>query len=751
MKIRRVYRACALPGTIGRRAAIASSLAALSLAAQAAPPAGSAYFTDVQQSHVEDQTGQAIGTVNMIMCFMRSMRPDLLVNQGPYAAMFDANRCEKNQGSASSAPKLLRAVVDSSRGSNTEPMQAKVWLEEQQDGGSFDIYVRTRVEAAPSASERYGRFRLDYGAPNPQGGAPVFQGFLLSDADGVSFVERERKGATPRMTQLKLTPLGTEQGEGALRYNDWDTGNPVSYTFGFNATHFRRSGATSDLCFSRRLADAKTSVWRYGLYDETTGERIERNSGFPFSAETAGGRLHGYIGYHGLSVPPEALDALPNGATIERESHDGGQAAQRYTLVRTGGKLMRHVRQQRTLAAADGIDLHTFTQSNWPGLPAGLVDEQVAMSWDEANSRFVIRAKMQCGQSGCQFNDLPAPVAISGADLAGAMDKGLFAHADQLGGQVFVPAAAMTDSQVLISFRSSQVVAPGTLAAGTSLYCIENCPTAAGLAGLATGANGDPFGASAMRFGPVAPGDAVTYQVGADGTLMQGGQPVVFAGNASALDGTRFQGGIQSGRLVTALSPLMCDQNGNVCAHMADGFTEFYTWETGPNPWNEYAGARDGQGNLVAFEPPLTVSWQVPADAAYDRFAGRSLLLQYAGFGDLHGLPSFCVDPSTNAKVACGSPGSRWVPMLSIPYDATHGVVSVQGSGTRYLVKWLGREVRFAQVPNAECAALNLGSITSLPGDASMVDPSDPADAAYIGARPEVTAAPRVINGAQQY
>ncbi len=89
-------------------------IAATGMAA-AAPPATSAYVTDAQNSQVQDATSQSIGQVNMITCVMSSMRPDALVNQGPYIALIDQNVCNASKqtstsnssgGSATQAPEL---------------------------------------------------------------------------------------------------------------------------------------------------------------------------------------------------------------------------------------------------------------------------------------------------------------------------------------------------------------------------------------------------------------------------------------------------------------------------------------------------------------------------------------------------------------------------------------------------------------------------------------------------------------------
>ena len=126
------------------------------------------------------------------------------------------------------------------------------------------------------------------------------------------------------------------------------------------------------------------------------------------------------------------------------------------------------------------------------------------------------------------------------------------------------------------------------------------------------------------------------------------------------------------------------------------------------------------------------------------------MVLRYSGFGDLHGLPSYCVNPGTNETVPCGTANARWVPLLSIPDNTDHGIVTVEGESTRYLVKWLEREVRFAPTAGSACSAIALGDVNDLPGTDSIIDPSDPSSADYIGDKPQVSDAPRIINGVAQ-
>ena len=94
----------------------------------------------------------------------------------------------------------------------------------------------------------------------------------------------------------------------------------------------------------------------------------------------------------------------------------------------------------------------------------------------------------------------------------------------------------------------------------------------------------------------------------------------------------------------------------------------YYQWETGPNPYNQFAAVKGSNGQFVNFDAPLQVNFAVPQGAAFGEYAGKSIVLQYGGFGELWGLPGICVSPQTNDEVACGDGGEvRYVPSFVIP------------------------------------------------------------------------------------
>jgi hypothetical protein len=299
------------------------------------------------------------------------------------------------------------------------------------------------------------------------------------------------------------------------------------------------------------------------------------------------------------------------------------------------------------------------------------------------------------------------------------------------------------------------VVYPSQLPAG--LHCLRDCPTEASMAAYfgQGGANSPFVDGTANNFQPVISANVVDYTSDAASAMLLDGAaaPVVLNADGDALDNSpQFRNGLRTGKLFANLADAECDiGSGTYCEWRVNNLDVYYQWETGPNQYNQFAAVKDGNGAFVNLDPPLQVNFQVPQGAAYSQYAGKNIVLQYGGFGELWGLPGICVSPQTNQEVACEGEGVRYVPSFVIPYDATAGRVTV--NGTTYLVKWLEREIRFARKNLAVCdgAGLTVPSGMVLPTAADLKNPGDPASDIYIGTRPAVTAAPRVIHGEVKY
>lgn len=727
--------------------------------AMAAPVAGSAYYTDPQSSHVEDATSKGIGQVNMITCIMSAMRPDALVNQGNYLALIDENKCDANSRSSSSnagsdsaqAASYTTATVNSSRTSNSDPMQVKIWLDEESDGQASTIFVHIGATEAPSTANPYGQFRLDFCGKGVGGSACMMQGMLQGSDGGLNYYQNEQRDGGASTVALRLTSVGTSSGSGKLdmQQSENNTTQQATFAFAYDQQHFLRG----DQCFSRDASDPETglSVWRYGLYDATSGARIDRNSGFPIEYVAAGTTYRGFLGYWGLSLPSAAQSTLSNGATVQKVDYSGGDTATRtnYTVVVAGGKLMKYTKKTRTLQQFDQIKFNTFVNNITGFISGAVANTQYEMYWDETQQAFVVTGRMDCSQNGCQTHDLDAPQTVAASFWQ--TQGGIQGWSQALGGEVYVDlhsvTTPLTSSTVNVVYRTQDLVYPSQLP--STLYCVSNCPTAAALSSYFDSNSGDsPYAAGTYNaWNPRS--SYVTYGTDSSAAVLtSSGQPVVYTDKDAYQQHAQYQSGVRSGRLFTNVADAQCGTN-VYCDYKANELDVYYVWETGPNNWNQFAAVRDANNSFVQFDAPLQLNYQVPTGTQYGQYAGKTIVLQYGGFGDLWGIPGQCVSQLTNQPVSCDEDNARYVPEFVIPYDTVLGQVS-DGDHT-YLAKWLEREIRFARKNLSACSNLNLPSNVNLPTAVDLKDPTDSSSDIYIGVKPTVTAAPRVIHGEVKY
>ncbi|HEX2584682.1 MAG TPA: hypothetical protein VHL14_06095 [Steroidobacteraceae bacterium] len=748
--------------SLSLRMAIATLLGtcAVSIPAFAAPPSNSAYSTDLQNSHVEDATSEGISQVNMITCIMHSMRPDALVNQGPYIALVDENKCSPDKssssnsggGDASQASNYTTTVVNSTRLSNLDPMRVKVWLAEEDGGQQSTIFVNINATAAPTTANPYGQFRLDFCGKAADGSGSCMMNGMLQGADGaLDYYQVEQRDGGQSTTALRLTSVGTTTGSGKLDMVRPDNGGnvEVAFLFSYDATHFLRG----DQCFSRDASDPATgmSVWRYGLYNSTTGARVDLNSGFPLNFTNNGQTYHGFIGYWGINMPASA--GLTNGATVQKVDYNNNSATTtNYTAVIAGGKLTKYTRKATNLHAIDKVQINTWVQDASNFFSGAASFTSYNLYWDDANSNFVVTGMNICSNNGCSSQDLQTPQTVSPAFWS---QQGLQGNSQSLGGEVYIDlknvGSPVNSASINVVYRAQDLVYPSDMPA--HLYCVNNCPTDVALNsylnGSANGPTDSPFDSTTFNnWSPSA--TYITY--GADtnaGVLTTGGNAVVAADSSAYQQHSQYMNGVRSGRLFTDPSAVAC--NGSMyCDYKANDLNVYYIWETGPNNWNQFAAVKDANNEFVKFEAPMQLTYTVPSDSVrYGQYAGKSIVLQYGGFGNLWGIPGSCVSSVTNQPISCDQQNSRYVPEFVIPFSLTEGAVS-DGTNT-YLVKWLDREIRFARKSLSACSGLTLPGSVTLPTSAVLKDPSDATSDIYIGTKPAVTGQPRVIQGEVMY
>jgi hypothetical protein len=301
-----------------------------------------------------------------------------------------------------------------------------------------------------------------------------------------------------------------------------------------------------------------------------------------------------------------------------------------------------------------------------------------------------------------------------------------------------------------VNYYNQSTVVPGSTS--LTLYCLNQCPTTAQLAAFSTGSSSTtPFGSGTDQQWFSAPSSAntVTYAFAAAG-LMESGSPVVLEQASQFPSGSPYaQNGIQTGWLFDApLSTANCPSGyaaGTVCQPASPA--TYYTWQTGTQQWNQSLWLTAG-GSVVPFDPPQNIAYTVPAGSAFGSYAGLPILLQFNGFGNLSGIPGYCVSPVDNSVVDCGTNGASYVPMFSIPDGTTMSLQGIAGPpATPLILKALNGEILLAQAPG-HCSSMTL-TAQPLPSG-GLHDPGNPADSEYLGLMPTVTAAPKVIDGVVQ-
>lgn len=762
--------------------AIAIAMGVCATQASAAPGPDSAYATDPQFSYVEDATSRGIGTVNMITCFIGAMAPDQLVNEGDYLSLIDQAKCDPNSRSSTSnsgstnsgaaaAADYMTAFVNVTREDNDSPMLTKAWFVDDQGGGddgggTMTIFVRSEATAAPSDDLPYGDFRLDFcGRADGDQVEPgcMMRGYLEAGDDGVTFFQEDGGGDWSSTTQLRLTTDSPDSGAGRLYLSEsggggGGGGSLSDFSFAFDSEHFLRSNADGEQCFSRDANEADLSVWRYGVYDAETGARLELNSGFPIEYTPSGQQTvyHGYLGYYGLHLPGEAAAALAQEENPEvvRVEYLGGSDPVKttYSVVQVGGKLYKYTRHTKTLAEIDGVRFSVFVGDNASLFLAGAQNFQnYEAYWDNDSETLKVVGSQTCDQQGCRQSAFESP---QDGNIDYFISRGgLRGWSQSMGGELFIDVTTvmgdLNPETVTVSYRSQDIVYPSDMP--ETLYCLNDCPTAASIGDYVNQSEMAPVDspmANANNWAPTVEDDVESYTL-VEGVLTDADGEPVLASDGSLSEDPQYRHGLRSGRLVESLAAVECEtDSGTYCDYKAHNLDTYYVWETGSNSWNQFAAVRNEEGEYVEFDAPMQFSYTVPEGNRYGEFAGQSLVLEYGGFGNLWGIPGRCVNFVTNQRASCDEQNTRYVPAFAIP----GGAVVTRGD-TEYLVKWLDREMRFARKELSACSDLEAPGEedVSLPTVADFNDPSDADGANYIGEKPELEDAPRVIHGVIMY
>ncbi len=593
-----------------------------------------------------------------------------------------------------------------------------------------------------------------------------------------------QNGGTGGAGHVLMTQVST-QGTSTLEYN-------IAYDSSYFYRMQPNTSSPDPMCFNR--TQFNDLAWSYNLYD-MTGTRVNLNSGFPITFTLGGVQHQGYIGYWGLWTDNGA--SLSNGTTVNVQSfNNGNTTSSPYTIFASGGELQIHVRHLMTLGDLTSIPLSYFmqppmsaaTNTNQPvSAPSGTNYE---VTWNGTNFIEIAQMPQNCN-GNCTWASLPQPYQT--LDLSNLPQGSLNLNSINGGGQFQVllsnctvtpqpsatapvsgptptgttpqptpapqpqpqpqPQVTVCDpptnaSQVI--YYDQNLVYPGDTTVPTTLVGYQQTPIA-----TASGVDpSNPFGNSNIMTAQTNTPTVYTF----DTTRLMldyNGYDVVMTANGT---NATTQNGIMSGPLfdpnavdistgetysTLLLCPWSTAQNPQVCGWQAQGVLPvYYTWETGPNNFNQFVTVSDPTGSMIKFDPPLNVNYTSN---------GTTYVLEYDGAGQLNGIPSECIDLNTGQEADCSLSNNSisivWVPQFTIP-ESDNGIMTTLTNGnTEYYVRPLQVEQLMISVPSTNCASLATTDFSpyTLPDISIWVDP-----VAYNGAEPTVTSAPAVIGGVVQ-
>jgi hypothetical protein len=716
---------------------------------------------DETETFVYERSAEAFQTANSILCWMGQTRAGKMIGQGNYKAQIDKSKCGESSGN-SNAPQYEMWTVNSTR-ADGEPMIVKAWIPmDSDDNGEPDsvIYAQSKVYKSPSDDHPWGHFKMAFSMRQgtTTSGTEIFKGYLKTkkkkdgsnvlqffnpslESDGTtsqySVAVRKKKGAGTAITTMP-------------KYNQSRqlTGDQKSYKIAFSKKYFYKQktvGSTESPPICLRRDKYLQSAWRYGLYHDN-GSRLNINSGFPIKAsKTINGELkdfYGYIGYYGLWMPSDA--GVGDNSTVAKMDFSGAanQDGTDYTVRSWGGKLIKYTKNNITLGSIKNIPLNIFTSAG-----------QQRVAWNGTD--FMLEAT---NVQGTWIDNESSSVALNSTNAW----NGLNFYSQALGGdgQVVLvypsgigsnPTAPADNATVIFNTQSS--VFPGD-SVPTNLACYRNCLDPANLAS-GTEDRGSMYKAYKSGWFYSQNIDNVsaptphmyTFDNTTNGMVLKDNETnsvIMSSTNSNAPYGTRT--GPLFDNTTANFNLLKCSWDATkICPYQVrEKMTTFYQWETGPKSWNKLEVLVAADNSSVRFDPPMNVKYTHSGTSSNTgkSYDNSSFYLEYGGFGNLWGLPSFCINRKNGEKVSCANDDStRYIEDIMVPAYAD--VTQTADGSTNYIVKPLEIEQTMRKASSASKCTVDGGLAF---GDLSLPDESE-YTAPDMTAMPVVVGPPTIVGG----
>lgn len=319
-------------------------------------PGDSDYFNDSVNRWVYDSSLAPLDLINEILCSIDQTAHDQMVNQGPYIAQIDFALCNKDKDQSSqegnessgdgSATDFEYWTVDVTRASASASVIMKVFIPYAgDDSGETSssssetnslLLAKMTIESGPTATNPNGVFHIDL-KESPLGDSvgPTMVGFLGSSFNSTDNTNKVQMHIQESGSEFSFESAATVvkdadvDGLTAVLSESFSGGSfgsdskqyKVAANSSFVKTASNENDSTSSSCKSRD--DFDTYVYRYNLYHDTLGSRIDLdNPGFPVSyTNSSGDARYCYASYWGLWCDKDEYPS--NGTSLTREDSSG--------------------------------------------------------------------------------------------------------------------------------------------------------------------------------------------------------------------------------------------------------------------------------------------------------------------------------------------------------------------------------------------------------------------------------------------
>jgi hypothetical protein len=625
--------------------------------------AGTDYTNQTKDTWVDDT--DALDMVNSILGACQDTCYENFVNSGPYRALVQSvSESKQSQGGASTTSSttesLMELTVEVTRASNSAPMIVKVWVEEPNGPGGMPMLIRGYFEVTEAVSAQYpyglleAHFRGKMLSPDGSEGSEIFTMAMKIGADGgdvvIQFVESGDEGSGQfewnNRVRVAANAAITQGAAYAYQYQNsaWDGERESIAYFAFNEDYFKvKVNDNEPKVYDKN--DFNYRVFRYKLFGQGDGSKVTRNSGFPIQLSSG---ENAYIGYWGLWTP-YGID-VNDGDTVTKVDTNV-----EYTLVKKRGKLRKHTKAQIGLADLDAAEMSYWNEGT-----------DYVITWDSATQKFKKIGKRNQQNGQISYYPPAEQSVIDGInEWDGAWCEALSAFLPL--GRLFKDDSGNPRDPAnsdIIFYHGEQTISPATVQ-DLTLYYWGYAPDAP-----ITQTHIDNAAQAEAAYWQNPPVEK-TYFFDASELMLKedsedGDEFIVPAG--LDLSGSIYECGLHMMPLTE--TPYTADDWWK--AHDAD---EYYSWETGPNEWNQFATLRDSSGDYVEFDAPLIFSYthstanDLNGDATHN---GKKFRIDYDGF-ELHIPWEFNPDAAA---------GHGWQPMFNLK----DGTVLTTGT-TDYVVK----------------------------------------------------------------